>query len=90
MIVVCTSVFAMPIHHLNVVKRRLLCACRVQGEFLIAHTLLNLSVLWQTSSYLREIMITRGRYPLLALARNPQAAPALYTCVRDASMYFLL
>uniref|UniRef100_D8Q4Z3 DUF6533 domain-containing protein n=1 Tax=Schizophyllum commune (strain H4-8 / FGSC 9210) TaxID=578458 RepID=D8Q4Z3_SCHCM len=47
-------------------------------------------VVLKTSSYLREIMITRGRYPLLALARNPQAAPALYTCVRDASMYFLL
>ncbi|KAL1756775.1 hypothetical protein FB107DRAFT_260715 [Schizophyllum commune] len=47
-------------------------------------------VVFKTSSYLREIMITRGRYPLLALARNPQAAPALYTCVRDASMYFLL
>ncbi|KAL1663614.1 hypothetical protein GGF50DRAFT_102814 [Schizophyllum commune] len=46
--------------------------------------------LLNTSSYLREIMITRGRYPLLALVRNPQAAPALYTCVRDASMYFLL
>ncbi|KAL1728156.1 hypothetical protein EV714DRAFT_253030 [Schizophyllum commune] len=47
-------------------------------------------VVLKTSSYLREIMITRGRCPLLALARNPQAAPALYTCVRDASMYFLL
>lgn len=47
-------------------------------------------VMLKTSAYLREIMVSRARFPLYTLMRNPKVAPALYTCVRDASMYFVL